>query len=187
LPFDSKVYGSRVAQILALDQDGNALMPLVSGGRDCASKQARALLSGQTASALFARAQSPEAALAGVWLYFSESDECHSIVQDLASPEGSFWHAILHRREPDAANSAYWFRALGRHPLFPELGHEAAEIVRRHPDLHFDPDVNWDPFQFIEFCELARRQPGSAMERAALEIQRAEWQLLFDYCARAGS
>jgi hypothetical protein len=37
-------------------------------------------------------------------------------------------------------------------------------------------------------CERARQQqPGSGTERMALLTQRAEWQLLFDYCARAGS
>jgi hypothetical protein len=175
-----------VSQILALDQDGNGLIPLVHG-RGSLKQQARTLLSEQSAAVLFPKARSAEAALAGLWLYFSGFDKCHRIVQDLTTPEGSFWHAIVHRREPDATNSAYWFRALGWHPLFPELNRQAAEIVERHPGAHFKPGVDWDPFQFVEFCELARRQPGSEAERVALEIQRAEWQLLFDYCARAGS
>jgi hypothetical protein len=42
----------------------------------------------------------------------------------------------------------------------------------------------WDPFAFLAFCDRARQQPGSSHARAAMEIQRAEWQLLFDYCAR---
>jgi hypothetical protein len=42
----------------------------------------------------------------------------------------------------------------------------------------------WDPFAFIEYCETARNRPGSREERIAMEIQLAEWQLLFDYCAR---
>lgn len=180
MPFDFKAYGSRVAEILALDQDGNALIPLVSGRR---SSNAQALLSIESASGLFPRARAPEAALAGLWLYFSGAEECHKIVQELASPEGSFWHAILHRQEPDAANSSYWFRTLGPHPIFPELNRRADEMARNHPDSGFSPGADWDPFQFIEYCELARTEPGSAKERAALEIQRAEWQLLFDYCA----
>jgi len=159
-------------------------MPLVSGG---GSSKAGAVLSGETASGLFPSARAPEAALAGLWLYFSGFEDCHRIVQELATPEGSFWHAIVHRQEPDAANSAYWFRALGPHPVFPELRRQASEIARLHPDSHFDPDEDWYQLRFIEFCEMARQQPGSAAERMALEIQRAEWQLLFDYCARAGS
>jgi len=43
---------------------------------------------------------------------------------------------------------------------------------------------HWDALSFIDFCEESRRKPGSDSEKAALEIQRAEWQILFDYCAR---
>src|SRR5262249_17485377 len=43
------------------------------------------------------------ACLAGLWLYHDFLDESHAISQDLSSAEGSYWHAIMHRREPD-----YW-------------------------------------------------------------------------------
>ena len=50
MPFDSKAYGSRVAQILALRQDGKALMPLVSGnGSSKAGAAERAALEIQRA------------------------------------------------------------------------------------------------------------------------------------------
>jgi len=108
-------------------------------------------------------------------------------VQDLNSPEASFWHAILHRQEPDAANSAYWFRSMGTHPLFADLLAAAKHIVDQYPNSGFRIAAKWDPFSFVNFCEKARQAPGSSSERAALEIQRAEWQLLFDYCARSRS
>ena len=44
--------------------------------------------------------------MAGIWLYFSGLDQAHHLVQDMSSGEGCFWHAILHRQEPDAGNSA---------------------------------------------------------------------------------
>jgi hypothetical protein len=65
---------------------------------------------------------------------------------------------------------------VGAHPVFPALREHAAAI-----GVDFGP--RWDPLAFIRFCEEARREPGSERERQALEIQRAEWQLLFDYCA----
>jgi hypothetical protein len=178
-------YGSRVAEILALDQDGDRLIPLVSSG--CSSKEAHALLSKQKALDLFPAAPAPEAALAGLWLYFSAADECHHIVQDLTSVESSFWHGIVHRQEPDADNASYWFRRVGLHPVFPELHERAEDIAARCPKAGFGPGAKWDPFAFIEFCEQARLKPGSEAEATALEIQRAEWQLLFDYCARSRS
>lgn len=183
--FDPKAYGSRVAEILALDQDGRRLIPLVSGR--CSSEEARSLLKKQKPVDLFSDARAPEAALGGLFLYFSCFDECHEIVQDVNSSEGSFWHAILHRQEPDAGNSSYWFRQTGTHPVFPSVAAAAKEIVAMYPEAEFHPGTKWDPFSFIEFSGQARRKPGSPSEAAALEIQRAEWQLLFDYCARARS
>lgn len=183
MPFDCKDYGGRVAEILALDQDGDRLIPLVSSG--CSSKEARTLLIEQKAPDLFPAARAPEAALAGLWLYFSASHECHQIVQDLTSPEGSFWHGVVHRQEPDAGNASYWVRRVGLHPVFPELHERAEYIAARYPKAGFRAGAKWDPLAFIEFCEQARLEPGSQAEVAALEIQRAEWQLLFDYCARS--
>ena len=42
---------------------------------------------------------------AGVWLYHDFLDESHQISQEIETPAGSYWHGILHRREPDYANS----------------------------------------------------------------------------------
>ena len=174
-----------MAEILALDQNGHRLIPLVSGA--CCSEPACERMKRQQASDLFPRAYAPQEALGGLWLYFSCFDECHEIVQDLKSPEASFWHAILHRQEPDPANSAYWYRAAGTHPVFPSLLVAAQDILRRYPDVGFRFAAKWDPFSFVTFCERARQEPGSPSERAAVEIQQAEWQLLFDYCARSRS
>jgi len=97
--------------------------------------------------------------------------------------EGELWHAIVHRQEPDSGNAAYWFRQAGVHPIFPKLAAAANKILERLPDAEFRVG-RWDPYSFIAFCDRARDQPGSTQELAAMEIQRAEWQLLFDYCAR---
>ena len=185
MPFDSNAYGTEVKEILALDQSGHRLIPLVSGV--CSSKAARERLKRRKAAELFPQAHARDEALGGLWLYFSCFDESHEIVQDLNSPEASFWHAILHRQEPDPENSAYWFHRVGEHPVFQDLLVAAQDIVARHPDAGFGIVPKWDPFSFVDFCERARQKPGSPSERAALEIQRAEWQLLFDYCARPRS
>jgi hypothetical protein len=183
MPFDASAYGPEVAAILALDAAGWRLMPLAAGS--CSSEEAARRLRSASATALFPKARAPEAALSGLWLYFSCLEEAHRVAQQIPTPDGSFWHAIMHRQEPDPGNSAYWFRRTGSHPVFEPLRAEAARILEEHPGVDFELGAVWDPFAFIDFCERARRRPGSEAEVAAQKIQRAEWQLLFDYCARA--
>lgn len=182
MQFDPTVYRPEVANILALDGSGQRRMPLVAGR--CSSDAAYELLKKQTPARLFPNAFAPEGALAGLWIYFSCFEEAHRIAQDLHTPEGSLWHAILHRQEPDSGNSAYWFRHAGPHAIFPALVKAAVDIIARYPQAEFRPSVKWDPFGFILFCERAREQPGSESHAAAIEIQSAEWQLLFQHCAR---
>src|SRR5437870_5363954 len=62
---------------------------------------------------------------AGLYLAFNFLDESHAISQDVHTAEGSYWHAILHRREPDPSNAAYWFRRVGDHPVFALLARDA--------------------------------------------------------------
>lgn len=175
--FNSSEYGTRVAGILALDGAGERLMPLAYGTRS--SLEAYKLLKAASPRELFSASRAPEAAMAGLWLYFSCLDEAHQLAQSVETPDGSFWHAIMHRQEPDAGNAAYWFRQTGKHAIFPDLRNAALA-------LEFACGPTWDPFAFIDACEQARRQPGSDRELLMRQVQLAEWQLLFQHCARSG-
>lgn len=174
-----------MAELLALADGGERLMPLAEGV--CCSEQARDRLRATSVKELFPSARAPLAAMSGLYLYFSCCVEAHEIAQSDESSDGSYWHAIVHRQEPDAGNSSYWFRRVGRHPVFTELREAAQEIAHSHPGAGLEFSPAWNPFAFVQVCENARYQPGSELERAALEIQRAEWQLLFDSCARGSS
>ena len=57
------------------------------------------------------------------------------------------------------------------------------EAKGNHQGARFRPTDEWNPMAFIDYCEEARTHPGSPDELLALDIQLAEWQLLFDYCA----
>jgi hypothetical protein len=113
----------------------------------------------------------PVTCRSGLWLAFNYLDESHTISQDIHTPEGSFWHAIMHRREPDAWNSKYWWRKVGSHPVFGLLADEAARLGWKA----------WTPDAFVDACE-AERGTGSQRETLLREIQLAEWRTLFAWC-----
>ncbi|MEP7365358.1 MAG: hypothetical protein ABI972_19060 [Acidobacteriota bacterium] len=128
------------------------------------------------AAELFPGARAGEAAVAGLWLHWGEWEKAHGVAQEIATPEGSYWHAILHRQEPDAGNASYWFRRLGPHAIFPALHAAAAEIG-------WSQGTEWDPFAFLELYERTRQRGGKGEKELVAAIEEAEWNLLFAYCA----
>ena len=93
---------------------------------------------------------------AGVWLYVDELEPSHVLSQSLSSQSGSFWHAIVHRREGDFSNALYWYRLARHHPAMERIS-------------GFDPE---------RLVELAK-----ANDPSAVALQRKEWASLFEWCA----
>jgi len=55
------------------------------------------------------------ALLEALWLdAHGEWDAAHRVAQDVDTPDGSWVHAYLHRREGDRSNARYWYRRAGR-------------------------------------------------------------------------
>ena len=75
--------------------------------RVVAPAEAAQALRAATPATWFPGARSQRGALAGLWLYFGGFEEAHELAQNLSTTEGCYWHALLHRMEPDAWNSGY--------------------------------------------------------------------------------
>ena len=53
--------------------------------------------------------------LRGLWHdAVGDWEQAHAVAQDLHTPDGSWLHAYLHRKEGDVDNAAYWYRRAGR-------------------------------------------------------------------------
>lgn len=137
-----------------------------------------------------------ECCLSGLWLRHDFLHESHELSQEIHTSTGSFWHAIMHRREPDYPNSKYWLRQTGDHPTFALINEAAKLEFSRKPTSVNDPTrayapleiqsliaaSKWDPYRFVDLCQEACRGKDRELERACKTLQAIEWRVLFDYC-----
>ena len=188
MQFDPHAYGPIFAPLLETDRR----RPLDSGRPDSSELAALKKLSAKSAFAHIgkqhAEAETAACCVSAVWLLHDCLDESHTISQDIDTTSGGFLHAIMHRREGDFSNAKYWFRHVGQHPVFAELvarAHVAASLRDAGSSLGETRlrDGDWDPFAFVDLCQgVARGQ--TAGREFCLDIQQAEWELLFDHCYR---
>ena len=181
--FDPKSYGPVFADLLQEDR----LNPLDAGEPNT---KVKSLLAALTIEKTFAPhkivdAEMARACLAGIWLHHNFLEEAHQISQSITTTTGSYWHGLMHRREPDFSNSKYWFHRVGEHPIFAPLRLAAAELAATNARVAATDFLlnqsRWDPFAFIDLCETCVRRQAPA-ETLCRRIQQAEWNLLFDYC-----
>jgi hypothetical protein len=167
MKFEPRAYGAVFGPLLEIDRRRS----LDAGGPDEIARGELERLSIESAFAPRAVVDRDMAAccISGVWLVHDFLDESHTISQSIETPSGSYWHAIMHRREGDFSNAKYWYRRVGRHPVVDAIGEQLGQ--------------HYDPFAFVDRCEAVIR--GRNAERdACLEIQQIEWELLFDFCYR---
>ena len=134
-----------------------------------------------------------EAIKSGLLLWNDALDESHNISQELGNQTGSYWHGIMHRREPDYSNSKYWFGRVGTHPIFPALRERALELfegTQNPSDALADigqtiaAQEAWDAYQFIDWCQAAEGDTDSDVTRFLQQVQAEEIKLLLAYSYR---
>jgi hypothetical protein len=121
--------------------------------------------------------------LSGLWLLHGYLDESHKLSQEIETASGSYWHGLMHRREPDFGNSKYWFRRVGTHAIFPALCNQAARVAAGAPRqaAFLAHQTTWDPMAFVDLCEESYDESASC-HMLCRRVQRAEWNLLFGDC-----
>ena len=192
-------YGTVIAKLLATPQNAE----LGAGTLDARLAK---VLAGKSAGELFPHAtivddQMADACLAGLWLLANGLEQSHQISQSIETPTGSFWHGIMHRREGDFGNSKYWFRRVGRHPIFERLGSDVRELAAAVTLPEAAPlasQAEWSPERWIDLCEVAVRSgrggpsadshscsaSATALVEFCRQVQALEWGHLFDYSYR---
>lgn len=123
----------------------------------------------------------------GLLLLNDDLEAAHPIAQELKNATGSFWHAIIHRREGDFANSNYWWRMTGNHPAFPAIHQAALEVLQgqTEPEARkfaalLQQEKSWQPEAFVACCREAK---GTSTDDAWLrQVQLCELQTFLDWC-----
>ena len=131
-----------------------------------------------------------EAIKSGLLLWNDALDESHDISQGLENQTGSYWHGIMHRREPDYSNAKYWFGRVGTHPIFPALRERALAILKETSNPSdalaniaqtIGAEEHWDAYQFIDWCQAAEDGSDADVTHFLQQVQAEEIKLLLAY------
>lgn len=133
-----------------------------------------------------------QAVKAGVLLWNDELSLSHDICQGLKTPESSYIHGVMHRREGDYSNAKHWFAKAKNHPVATKLFEKSTQIgddiVPATDQLsHYSSDLkgigHWSPDSFVDWCESASQgNVDSTCLYFFKKLQIEEIRLLIDHC-----
>lgn len=140
------------------------------------------------------------ALMAGLHLWNDSLYASHALAQQIEDDEtGSYWHAIMHRMEPDYPNSKYWFLRTGNHPVKHTVQDKAVDMLKQQTQLdslppspivnslkQFRDQQSWNCEDFVDLVKLQECGQGTEDTRQLLEqLQHIELKELFHYTYEA--
>lgn len=133
--------------------------------------------------------------ISGLLLWNDCLADSHALSQETETQTGSYWHGLMHRREPDYANARYWFQHVGAHAAFAELYRLVTDHLQNPQQssdaatlaaewlVRLQAEGQWDPFHFVDLCQ---KHSGYARTELLLaEIQEIEVRALLNFGATA--
>jgi hypothetical protein len=110
-------------------------------------------------------------ALGLLYLWHDHWEEAHHVAQaDEGESHHDLLHAILHRREKDFPNSAYWFRGAGDNAAFELLTARAAKLLLESPlRASVLPEGQWSSAGFL--ASVRRKKDEDEPLLRALQAQ----------------
>ncbi len=185
-------YTSAITEVIEKLESGNPLPPLVP--QEAWSSELTEALESVSLDELFQGASVKNSTFgnaikSGLLLWNDALNASHNISQGLENQTGSYWHGIMHRREPDYSNSKYWFGRVGTHPIFPQLRERAIAILQeisnpsdalRSIAQAIEASEDWDAYQFIDWCQASENGTDD-VTRFLQQVQAEEIKLLLAY------
>lgn len=189
-------YTSAIAEIIEKLEAGNPLPPLVPENT-WSSELTDTLLTLSLEELFDGQSLKDDifggAIKSGLLLWNDALDDSHDVSQELGNNTGSYWHGIMHRREPDYSNAKYWFGRVGTHPIFPELRERTIAFFKETSNPSealsqigqtIEAQEHWDAYQFIDWCQAAENDLSLDVTRFLQQVQAEEIKLLLAHSYR---
>jgi len=185
----ASIKSRRIAELVER-LEGRSLLPSLAP-KEVADPEVQRVLDSTPVEGLFEgeRVVSEDFARAvqsGLYLWNDCLETSHKISQKIETETGSYWHAIMHRREPDYSNSKHWWRRVGEHDLFPQVRASALKILSETPggweaEARQALETDWLPFDFVDWCEACASGRLTEARPLLERIQLEEIKLLLGY------